>query len=119
VAGILIVEDNLMQAESLRSLLTTKGHVVCGIAGNGESAISLAKAEQPDLVVMDVKIGGKLDGIDTAELIRWNCQCRLIFLTAHTGNAMNNRMRFVKPDAILNKSSGADSIMDTVARTLR
>jgi DNA-binding response OmpR family regulator len=97
VAGILIVEDDLMQVESLRSLLTSSGYAVCGMSGNGETAIALAKDEQPDLVVMDVKIGGKPDGIDTAELIQWNCRCQLIFLTAHTYGAMNRRMRRSPP----------------------
>jgi DNA-binding NarL/FixJ family response regulator len=119
VAGILIVEDNLLQAESLRSLLTSSGHAVCGMSGDGETAIALAKTEQPDLVVMDVKIGGKLDGIDTAELIQWICRCRLVFLTAHTSGAMDRRMRHLSPDAILNKSSSAEAIAATVERALR
>jgi DNA-binding NarL/FixJ family response regulator len=119
VAGILIVEDNLIQAESLRSLLTSSGHNVCGTSGDGEAAIALAKVERPDLLVMDVKIGGTLDGIDTAELIQWICPCRLIFLTAHTGGALDRRMRHLRPDAILNKSSSAETIAATVGRALR
>ena len=117
-ARVLIVEDDFLQAESLEELLSTEGHSICGTAANGEDALALARSTRPDVVLMDVKIRGLLDGIDTAELIRWTCPCRLIFLTAHSDRSLVDRMRRTQPDAILNKPSSPKAILAEVDRAV-
>jgi DNA-binding NarL/FixJ family response regulator len=117
-ARVLIVEDDFLQAESLEELLSMEGHSVCGTVANGEDAIALARAMRPDVVFMDVKIGGLLDGIDTAELIRWTCPCRLIFLTAHSDKSLVERMRRTQPDAILSKPLTPGAILAEVDRAV-
>lgn len=67
---ILIVEDNLLVATSLRIILETSGHQVLPFARSGARALELAVAHSPDLVLMDINLEGELDGIDTASRLK-------------------------------------------------
>ncbi len=63
---ILIVEDEKVVALSIESNLKSIGYEVCGIASTGERALNLAAKTLPDLAIMDIKIKGGMDGIETA-----------------------------------------------------
>jgi len=80
---IMVVEDDAMAASNLARLLTGESHDVIAIHDNGESAISTAATEQPDLIIMDVNLSGSIDGITAASHIRANYDIPVIFLTAH------------------------------------
>ena len=113
---ILIVEDEWLQAESLETLLALHGHVICGVAKDGEEAVALARTEQPQIVMMDVKLSGRIDGVEAAEQIRRvRPLCRVIFITAYTDQRTEKRMRDVHPDAILAKPSSEDDVAEAIA----
>jgi hypothetical protein len=63
---ILLVEDDFLVAMQMESTLTEAGFEVVGVASSGEDAIELAISERPRLVVMDIRLAGDRDGIDTA-----------------------------------------------------
>ena len=63
---ILVVEDDFLVAMQMESALVEAGFEVAGIAATGEDAIELAISERPHLVVMDIRLAGDRDGIDTA-----------------------------------------------------
>lgn len=67
---LLIVEDELLIANSMKNRLENLGYRVAGIAVSGESAIQKTKLIQPDLVLMDIKLHGRMDGVAAAETIR-------------------------------------------------
>ncbi|WP_054699505.1 response regulator [Desulfosarcina cetonica] len=65
--NILIVEDERIIAEDLKDILLELGYGVCGSVSSGEAAVDLAEKTETDLVLMDIKLDGAMDGIDTAD----------------------------------------------------
>lgn len=80
---ILIVEDELLIAQSLARKLTKLGYTIAGIVSSGESAILATIEKVPDLVLMDVVIKGEIDGIETAYKIYKDYGIPVIYLTAY------------------------------------
>jgi DNA-binding NarL/FixJ family response regulator len=80
-ARCLIVEDDPLQAEGLKSLVEYHGHSVCGIASSADDAVTLAEAAHPDIALIDIGLDGPADGIEAAERIRRAHACRLVFIT--------------------------------------
>ena len=66
---ILVVEDNLMLAETYVDLLGHWGYDVLEVQATGEAAIEAARRESPDLVLMDISLDGRMDGIEASGLI--------------------------------------------------
>ncbi|HVA30799.1 MAG TPA: response regulator [Gaiellaceae bacterium] len=79
---ILIAEDETIIRLDLRDLLVQAGFEVCAEARDGEEAVELARSEQPDLAIMDVKMP-KLDGIDAARRILEERPIPIVMLTAY------------------------------------
>ena len=80
---VLILEDERLVAENLKDLFQEFGHEVVGIAGSGEEALRLANSQNPDLMLMDIRVKGSMDGIQTALVIHADRKVPIIFLTAH------------------------------------
>ena len=66
-ANILIVEDERITAEDIKKALNSVGYDVPAIVSSGEEAIKVSEGIQPDLVIMDIKLEGEMDGIEAAE----------------------------------------------------
>ena len=67
--GVLIVDDDPIFRLDLRDLLGTLGYLVVGEAGDAQRAVALARKLRPDLVIMDVRLPGDMDGIAAAEIL--------------------------------------------------
>jgi two-component system, response regulator PdtaR len=80
---VLIVEDEAIIAMSTADTLSSMGYEVVGIAGSGEKAIELADSLKPDLVLMDIRLNGNLDGITTASIIQNKIEIPIVFVSAH------------------------------------
>ena len=80
---ILIVEDKMIVAENLKNKLEKLGYVVTDIVASGEEAIKKASEFQPDLILMDIKLEGDMDGIDAANQIRKKCKIPVVYVTAY------------------------------------
>jgi CheY-like chemotaxis protein len=81
---VLILEDERLIAESIRILLESNGYSVVDIVASGEEAIKKADLHNPDLLLMDIRLAGELDGIETAVMIHSKKQkIPIVFLTAH------------------------------------
>jgi CheY-like chemotaxis protein len=99
---ILIVEDEMIVAEDIKSTLESLGYSVMGICSTGEDATRTAMEKRPDLILMDVKLNGRMTGIEAAEKIA-HLNIPIIFLTAYANEAVlgeTNSSRFgyiVKP----------------------
>ena len=83
-ADILIVEDEAVVAADLAGKLERAGYRSVGIAADGIDAVETAKAMAPDLVLMDIRLSGTIDGIDTAAKIRAFRNVPIVYLTAHS-----------------------------------
>jgi chemotaxis response regulator CheB len=81
--SILIVEDEVLVAENLRERLEGLAYEVCGSVASGEEAVALAAEASPDLILMDIRLSGKMDGIEAARQIWERFQIPVIFVTAH------------------------------------
>jgi PAS domain S-box-containing protein len=100
-ARILIVEDDRIVARDIAQQLTHGGYAVVGSTASGEEALALVAQWQtgpkPDLVLMDVRLEGKLDGIDTARRIRELCDLPIVFLTAYADDETVRRATVAEP----------------------
>ena len=93
---ILIVEDERVVAEQLRQSLNASGYDVVGIASSGEEAIRDGQRTRPDLVVMDIVLAGKLDGITAAEQLQFH-GIPVVYLTAHSDRHLLDRAEHTEP----------------------
>src|SRR5687768_1152587 len=96
---VLIVEDEAAAAAGLQETLERLGYVIAGVVGTGEAAIELAAKTAPHVVIMDMRLGGQLDGVDTAARIG----IPVVFLTGRSDEATLARARAVGPFGYLVK----------------
>ena len=100
---ILIVEDDLLITSQMEAALTDAGFQIAGTASTGKEALQLAHAQSPTLVVMDIRLAGDRDGIDTAlELFRSH-GIRCIFASAHADQESQRRAAPAAPLGWLQK----------------
>ncbi len=100
---ILIVEDELIIAEDIRTKLINLGYIVTGMAVTADEAEQLVKNIKPDLVMLDIMLRGERDGIDLARVIREQYKIPFIFLTSYADRETVERARNVMPDGYLIK----------------
>jgi two-component system, cell cycle sensor histidine kinase and response regulator CckA len=96
-ASILIVEDESIVAEDLARKLRRLGYGVAGITEFGEKSLALAHELRPRLVLMDIRLGGAMDGVEAAERIRQECDVPVIYLTASSDRATIDRAKVTEP----------------------
>jgi PAS domain S-box-containing protein len=96
-AQIMVVEDEGIVALDLQSRLQSLGYGVPAVASSGEEAIARAAENRPDLVLMDIKLKGEIDGVEAAEQIRARFQIPVIYLTAYADEATLQRARVTEP----------------------
>ncbi len=96
-ARILIVEDEAISAMEIENELQGLGYEVTSIVDTGEKAIEKAGEDQPDLIMMDIRIKGEMDGIDTAEEIRHQFGIPVIFSTAYLDEERIERAKVTMP----------------------
>jgi two-component system, response regulator PdtaR len=80
--SVLIVEDDGLIALNLLQLLQKSGYNVMDPVCSGEEAIESVREFMPDLILMDIRLGGDIDGIETAYTIRQDFDIPVIFLSA-------------------------------------
>ncbi|HBL11784.1 MAG TPA: hybrid sensor histidine kinase/response regulator [Cyanobacteria bacterium UBA11162] len=102
-AKILIVEDERIVALSIQSRLETLGYIVTGNVTSAEAAIEAIAQSRPELVLMDIKLKGKIDGIEAAAQIRAYFQLPVIYLTAYNDDDILNRAKLTEPYGYLLK----------------
>jgi len=96
-AAILVVEDEAIVAADLSAKLGHLGYDISGAADSGEKAIARVRAQQPDLILMDIRLAGAMDGVETAEIIGREFDLPIIFLTAHSDRATLERAKVTEP----------------------
>lgn len=102
-ARILIVEDEAIVARDIASSLRELSYHVIAIAASGEEAVAKAASGHPDLILMDIRLNGEMDGIEAARLIHKQQATPVIFLTAHADHATLTRAKATAPYAYLVK----------------
>jgi|Deesub1362A_J573_1020465.scaffolds.fasta_scaffold00013_17 diguanylate cyclase (GGDEF)-like protein/PAS domain S-box-containing protein len=94
---ILIVEDEGIVAKDIQNRLKKLGYSVAGIVASGEDAVKKAEETRPDLVLMDIKLKGEMNGIGAAEQIRKKFDIPVIYLTAYADEDTIERAKVTEP----------------------
>lgn len=110
---ILIVEDEAIVAMDLESQLKAAGHDVLARVSTAEEALELATALRPDLVLMDITLAGRMDGVEAAACLR-KCEVPVVFLTAHCDQATMDRAKLTEPFGYLSKPVGARELVNAI-----
>jgi PAS domain S-box-containing protein len=84
---LLIVEDEALIADELQHRLEALGHAVVAVCDTADTAVATAGTERPDLVLMDIRLKGRGDGIEAAERIYAQFGLPVVYLTAHSDQA--------------------------------
>jgi PAS domain S-box-containing protein len=100
---IMIADDEAVVTTHLMEHLTSRGYDVVGCSCTGEEAVAMARQLGPDIVLMDIVMPGKLDGIDAARIIRREIDIPIIFITAYTEKEIVERARSIEPHGYIAK----------------
>ena len=109
-AKILIVEDESIIAMDIERGLRKLGYAVTGIASKSEEVLERIKQERPDLILMDVQLKSRTDGIETAKIIRQQYNIPVIFLTAYADENTLERAKAAEPLGYLLKPFVEDDL---------
>src|SRR5215472_7691226 len=115
---ILIVEDDLVVARDIQNHLTRIGHTVVGLVARGKDALPLAIQSQPDLVLMDIRLDGGIDGIDVAQELRDCCRIPVVYLTAYADDQTLQRAGATEPFGYLLKPFEDSQLRTTIEMAL-
>ena len=103
---------------ALEDTLERNGYTVAGIADHGAEAVEMVLHERIDLIILDVNIKGKWDGIETAKQIQAVKKIPFIFLTAYMDEATHQRADDTHPEAYLNKPYQEAKLLAAVEKAL-
>ncbi len=94
---VLVVEDELIVAKDIQNSLKNLGYDVPAIASTGEEAVKKSGEFSPDIILMDIVLKGKIDGIETATQIRAMYGIPIIYLTAYADENTLDRAKVTEP----------------------
>jgi len=113
---VMIVEDELLVAWHLESLLRDQQYDVCSLVPDGEGAVEQAVDLDVDLILMDIRLAGRMDGIEAARKIREQRTTPIIFVTAHSDPATRARIEQALPGApVLAKPITAERLRQAIS----
>jgi CheY-like chemotaxis protein len=115
---VLIVEDERIVAGDLRARLRRMGYRVVGIASTGVDAIHAADEHHPDLVLMDIRLEGAMDGIQAADTIRRAHNIPIIYLSAYADQSTVERAKVTEPFGYLLKPFEDSELRTTIEMAL-
>ena len=115
---IMVVEDEISVSMELEEMLRENGYHVSGVVASGEEAIAKARQLKPDLILMDIKLSGELDGIDAAARIRSRMDIPSVFLTGHGEKELVDRAVKADPLGYVMKPLNEEQILAAVALAL-
>ncbi|HIC93583.1 MAG TPA: response regulator [Anaerolineae bacterium] len=90
---VIVADDESIIRMDLREMLTNLGYLVVGEAGDGRSAVNLARELRPDVVIMDIKMPGGIDGIDAAKILTEERIAPVVLLTAYSQRELVERAK--------------------------
>lgn len=115
-AKAVIVEDEPLIAADLRTILERMGVTVAGEARDAESAVRLASATRPDIVLADYNLAGRATGLDAVVRIKQSNDCPVIFITGYPDRVLQGDE--VEPDFVISKPYTADNVQAAVVHCL-
>lgn len=115
---ILVVEDERIVAEEIKRRVQNLGYDVSAIVSTGKDAILKAGNLHPDLVLMDIKLQGKVDGIEAAKQIQEKFQIPVVYLTSHSDDKILEEAKKTQPYGFLIKPINERELHSTLQMSL-
>lgn len=115
---ILIVEDDYSAANYLKDMLTDVGYSVVDIKTTGEDAYDFIKDFPVDIVLMDIELEGKLDGIETVKKIKDISNAYIIYITALSDKTTFTRAKATFPKYFISKPFNKHQLLDIIDQTI-
>lgn len=112
--SVMVVDDEAPIIRQLKLGLGLMGYEIVATASSGEDAIRLARQTRPDVILMDIVMPGKLDGIDASVIIRDELDIPVIFLTAFATDKFIDKAKTAKPFGYLLKPFHLDEVRATI-----
>jgi CheY-like chemotaxis protein/DNA-binding PadR family transcriptional regulator len=97
MSKILVVDDEAIIVMQLEERLTAMGYTVAGMAASGEDAVTKARRIHPDLILMDIVMPGKMNGIEAAKIITEELDIPVVFVTSYADDAIIEKAKSVRP----------------------
>ena len=113
-AKILVVEDERVVALSIQNRLESLGYIVTANVTSAEAAIAGISQNPPDLVLMDIRLKGKIDGIEAAAQMRQQFQLPVVYLTAYNDEETLERAKLTEPYGYLLKPFESKDLATTI-----
>jgi two-component system cell cycle sensor histidine kinase/response regulator CckA len=111
---ILIVEDNPIVAEDLKTRCVKLGYIITAIAYSGKEAVDSIETDKPHLALMDIRLGDGMNGIDTASILKNQHNISVIYLTAHADDDTISRAKTTEPYGYIVKPFDDDELKSTI-----
>ncbi len=115
---ILIVEDEAIIANDIKSTLEKFGYIIIDIAKSGEAALQMVKKSLPDLVLVDILLEGSLNGIDITQTIQHEYNIPVIFVTAFSDPNTINKAKLTAPYGYVSKPFEENELFSSIEMAL-
>ncbi len=111
---VAIIEDEVIIAEDLRQTLQVEGYLVTGCYETGEAALQHILRDKPDLVMIDIRLKGAMNGIELASKLRNSLTVAVIYITASSDDKTYRLAKSTNPQAFLVKPFNSRSLLAAV-----
>jgi DNA-binding NtrC family response regulator len=115
-ARVLVVEDEALTALMLCNELRRQGFDAINNATSAEDAIRSAEEDSPDFIFMDIRLTGRMDGIDAAETIMNKGRIPIAFMTGYYSLEIQERAMKLNPVAFLNKPVAINDLKSLIEK---
>ena len=111
---ILIIEDELIVAEELALRLKKRNYAIVGICDNAEIGMEVVRKKLPDLVLLDISLRGKMDGIELSAIIKNNHSIPIVFITANNDHKTFEKAIVTEPFGYITKPIDENILINTI-----
>lgn len=118
MANILVVEDEAIVALATKFTLTNMGHTTVAVVSKGEHALEEMGKHPVDLILMDIKLKGEMDGVEAAEKIRKISSVPILFLTGNSDNITKELTKNITNSCTLAKPSTTEDMQEAINKML-
>ena len=116
---VMVVEDDALVALAIRGTLEELGYAVAGVAASEPEAVQLAAETRPQLALMDIRLKGSVDGIETARRLRGEFGIRSVYLSAYTDHQTMARVQQTYPLGFVQKPYSASQLRNALDLAFR
>ena len=111
---IMIAEDEILIALNLEQDLIDRGYKVYNKICTGEDVVQSAQDKKPDIIIMDIRLAGKMDGIEAAKKILSFYHPAIIFMTGYGNEELKNRATSLNPLAFFMKPINMNKLQSAI-----